>query len=122
MEKQARWSLNRSLESSRNDGGSWRVLTKVLKWRNRGEQSLPGFRIGGLAEEWCPEHLEGSKSSEKKKKEQTSLFPRYLGSGHGPPETMETIMTEVPGGEGRQRRVGALEQMSYGWGRGGLYL
>lgn len=68
MEKQARWSLNRSLESSRNDGGSWRFLTKVLKWRNGGEQSLPGFRIGGLAEEWCPEHLEGSKSSEKKKK------------------------------------------------------
>lgn len=31
-------------------------------------------------------------------------------------------MTEVPGGEGRQRRVGALEQMGYGWGRGGLYL
>lgn len=31
-------------------------------------------------------------------------------------------MTEVPGGEGRQRRVGALGQMGYGWGRGSLYL
>lgn len=49
---------------------------------------------------------------------------------YGPPEIMETIITNVcwrGGGEGGggiqwKRRVGASGEMGSGWGRGGLYL
>lgn len=55
----------------------------------------------------------------KKKKEQTSLF---TGNGSEPPETIETLITKMPGREGKQRRVGTSREIIYGCERGGLYL
>lgn len=42
--------------------------------------------------------------------------------GSEPPETTETIITKMPGGEGKQRRAGTSREMIYSWERGGLYL
>lgn len=42
--------------------------------------------------------------------------------GSEPPETIETLITKMPGREGKQRRVGTSREIIYGWERGGLYL
>lgn len=55
-----------------------------------------------------------------KKKKSELLF--LLGMGSEPPETTETIITKMPGGEGKQRRAGTSREMIYSCERGGLYL
>lgn len=120
MEKQARRSLNHGLESSRKAEESWRVLAKALKW---GRAKLPGFRIGGHAEEWCWGHLEGSKRSGGEAN--LSFFPGSLGSELWASRDNGDNNKLCVGGWGRsqwKRRVGASREMDSDWGRGGLYL
>lgn len=117
MEKQARQSLNQHLESSRNARWSWRVLTKVLKLGSGEEKNFPSFWTGGLAEKWCQEHLESLKRSEKKRANFSFYWEWAVNL-----QRQETLITKMPGREGKQRRVGTSREIIYGCERGGLYL
>lgn len=122
MEKQERGSLNHGLESSRKAEESWRVLAKALKW---GRAKLPGFRIGGHAEEWCWGHLEGSKGCGGAN---LSFFPGSLGSelwtsrDNGDNNNKLCVVGGGGGGSQWKGKVGASREMDSDWRRGDLYL
>lgn len=111
MEKQARGSLNHGLESSRKAEESWRVLARALKW---GRAKLPGFRIGGHAEEWCWGHLEGSKGWGGAN---LSFFPGSLGSelwtsrDNGDNNNKLCVVGGGGGGSQWKGKVGASREM-----------
>lgn len=82
-------------------------MAEALKQESGREQNLFAFSTGGLAEEWCQDHLEGSKMSEERAN--LSFFSQGdWEMGHGSPERIETIIKKVLGEKAKAEKGGHL--------------